>query len=162
MNSINFNPSGAPATGLPTAHSQSTDSQALDALENEFTSLMNSAAPAPAAAATAPSSALQTKLDSFEEALNAVINPSNDLAKKLENIVDLRSQFQEMQNDPEFKQLMAENPDRAADMNRAAERLFAPEGLGDRALAMEFAVSWNVLVKGEPKFPNNPESPITD
>lgn len=157
MNSINLNPSSSPATGLPTPHTQTNDSPELDALGNEFANLMNSSAPAPAASAFVPSSALQTKLDKFEEAMNDVINPSNDRAKNIENMVELRSKFEELKNDPEIKQRMADNPDRAEDLNRAAERLFSPESLGDRAVAMEFVVSWTALVKGEPKLPDNPE-----
>ena len=157
MNSINLNPSGSPATGLPTPHTQTNDSPELDALGNEFANLMNSSAPAPAAAEFVPSSALQTKLDKFEEAMNDVINPSNDPAKNIENMVELRSKFEELKNDPEIKQRMADNPDRAVDLNRAAERLFSPERLGDLAAAMEFVVSWTALVKGEPKLPDNSE-----
>jgi len=157
MNSINLNPSSSPATGLPTPHTQTNDSPELDALGNEFANLMNSSAPAPAAAEFVPSSALQTKLDKFEEAMNDVINPSNDPAKNIENMVELRSKFEELKNDPEIKQRMADNPDRAEDLNRAAERLFSPERLGDLAAAMEFVVSWTALVKGEPKLPDNPE-----
>jgi hypothetical protein len=157
MNSINLNPANAPAAGLPTAHTQTNDSPELDALGNEFTNLMNSAAPAPAAAASVPSSALQSKLDKFGDALNDVINPSNDPVKNVKNMIEFRSQFHEMQNDPEFKQRMADNPDRAADVSSAAARLFAPEGLRNRPLAIQFAISWNALLKGEPKLSDNPE-----
>lgn len=157
MNTINFTPSGAPAISLPPPHSPTADSPALDDMASQFDNLMNSAATAMSATPTAPSSALQSKLDGIQEASNAVINPSNDPAKNMENMIALRSQFRELQSDPEFQQLLAANPDRAADVNHAADKLFTAEALGDRAVAMEFAVSINVLVKGQPNIPDNPE-----
>ena len=156
MNTINPNTFSAPTSGLPDATPQTTNSpQDLDALGEEFTNMMNSTAPAPAAGA-ALGSTPQSKVVQFQEHSNILLDPNIDPATKKSILSDLQSEFQEILKDPGINQLMAENPDRAADLNRAAERIFQTQ-IGDPVAVMEFKVALNAVVYGEPKLHDDPQ-----
>ena len=143
MNTVNLNIS-APSSGLPSSTLQTTNSPETDASAEAFAAMVNSAA---------SGGTPQSKVDQFQKALDNLLDPSTDPATKKSILSD---RYQEMLNDPEFKQLMADNPDRAADLNRAAERIFQIQ-IGDPAAVLEFKVSLNALVYGEPKLPDDPQ-----
>ena len=146
MNTVNLNIS-APSSGLPSSTLQTTNSPETDASAEAFAAMMNSAA---------PGGTPQSKVDQFQKTLHNLLDPSTDPATKKSILSDLDTRYQEMLNDPEFKQLMADNPDRAADLNRAAERIFQTQ-IGDPVAVMEFQVALNALVYGEPKLPDDPQ-----
>lgn len=146
MNTVNLNIS-VPSSGLPSSTLQTTNSPETDASAEAFAAMMNSAA---------PGGTPQSKVDQFQKALHNLLDPSTDPATKKSILSDLDTRYQEMLNDPEFKQLMADNPDRAANLNRAAERFFNVQ-TGDPVAVMEFEIALNALVYGEPKLPDDPQ-----
>jgi len=146
MNTVNLNIS-APSSGLPSSTLQTTNSPETDASAEAFAAMMNSAA---------PGGTTQSKIGRFHEAMSELLNPNVDPVIKKGILADLHSEYREMLNDPEFKQLMADNPDRAANLNRAAERFFNVQ-TGDPVAVMEFELALNALVYGEPKLPDDPQ-----
>lgn len=146
MNTVNLNIS-APSSGLPSSTLQTTNSPETDASAEAFAAMMNSAA---------PGGTTQSKIVRFHEAMSELLNPNVDPVIKKGILADLHSEYQEMLNDPEFKQLMADNPDRAANLNRAAERFFNDQ-TGDPVAVMKFELALNTLVYGEPKLPDDPK-----